>query len=124
MKFVKCNKCGKIVMVMNDSACSTVCCGEDMTELKAGTTDGAYEKHIPAVTVNGNQVSVNVGSVDHPMMDNHYIQWIVLETTSGCQVKHLKPEVKPHADFVLTEGESYVAAYEYCNLHGLWKAEA
>lgn len=72
---------------------------------------------------NGNQVKVAVGSVEHPMLEAHYIQWIVLETEDGYQIKYLQPEAKPVAEFVLTEGSKVVAVYEYCNLHGLWKAE-
>ena len=72
---------------------------------------------------NGNQVKVAVGSVEHPMLEAHYIQWIVLETEDGYQIKYLQPKAKPVAEFVLTEGSKVVAVYEYCNLHGLWKAE-
>jgi superoxide reductase len=93
-----------------------------MTELIPGTTDAAQEKHVPAVTVEGNKVSVKVGSVEHPMTDAHYIQWIVIETDKGCQMKKLTPQDKPEAEFLLLDGEKLVGTYEYCNLHGLWKA--
>ena len=105
------------------TGCDVFCCGEPMEELIPGTTDAAVEKHVPEFTVNGNIVDVTVGSVEHPMLDAHYIEWIVLETASGYQMKYLNPGEKPEADFVLAEGEKAVAAYEYCNLHGLWKAE-
>ena len=94
-----------------------------MTELKGNTSDGATEKHVPVVSVDGDKVTVKVGSVDHPMLEEHFIQWIVLETTKGFQKKNLKPGEKPEATFALTDGEKAVAAYEYCNLHGLWKAD-
>ena len=94
-----------------------------MAQLQPGTSDGAHEKHVPVVEQNGNQVKVTVGSVEHPMLEAHYIQWIVLETEDGYQIKYLQPEAKPVAEFVLTEGSKVVAVYEYCNLHGLWKAE-
>ena len=88
-----------------------------------GTSDGAHEKHVPAVTVEGNTVNVKVGEVEHPMMDAHYIMWIALETKQGIQRKALNPREKPEAVFALADGDEAVAAYEYCNLHGLWKAE-
>ena len=91
-------------------------------ELIPNTTDGAYEKHVPVFEQHGDHVTVKVGSVAHPMLDVHYIEWIILETATGFQKKELKPGEAPEADFAVTE--PVVAAYEYCNLHGLWKAEA
>ena len=88
-------------------------------ELVPNTTDGAYEKHVPVIEQIGRDVTVKVGSVEHPMLDVHFIEWIVLETESGFQVLALKPDMKPAATFVTDE--KIVAAYEYCNLHGLWK---
>ena len=121
--FYRCGHCGKIVSVVVDGEGSFNCCGEDMKALKAYTSDGAKEKHVPVATVEGNKVVVNVGSVDHPMTQEHYIQFIMIETNLGKQYKGLTPEDKPHAEFVLQDGEKLVAAYEYCNLHGLWKVE-
>ena len=121
--FYRCAHCGKIVSVVVNGGGTLTCCGDEMQLLKANTTDAAKEKHVPAVTVEGNKVGVNVGSVDHPMTPEHYIQFIMIETNLGKQYKGLTPEDKPHAEFVLQEGEKLVAAYEYCNLHGLWKAE-
>ena len=109
---------------MNDFGVPVVCCGEKMTELIAGTSVGAHEKHVPAFEVNGNKVSVKVGSVEHPMMEKHYIQWILIETNFGTHCRSLTPEDKPEAEFFLADGEKLIAVYEYCNLHGLWKAEA
>ncbi len=123
MKFFKCGKCGSFVIKINDAACTPVCCGEPMTELIPGTSDGAHEKHVPVVTVDGSTVTVQVGEVEHPMMDEHYIQYIWLETNKGFMQKDLKPGEKPCAQFVLADGEKAVAAYEFCNLHGLWKKE-
>lgn len=91
-------------------------------ELTANTTDGAYEKHVPVIEQKGDHVTVRVGSVPHPMLDVHWIEWIVLETAAGYQKKDLKPGEAPEAEFAVTE--PVIAAYEYCNLHGLWKAEA
>ncbi len=86
------------------------------------TTDGAYEKHVPVIEHNSDSVVVKVGSVAHPMLDVHWIEWIVLETANGYQKKELKPGDKPEASFAVTE--PVVAAYEFCNLHGLWMAKA
>ncbi len=91
-------------------------------ELTANTVDAAQEKHVPVITLSGDTVTVKVGSVEHPSLDAHYIEWIILETSGGMQMKWLKPGMKPEAIF--RTGDQVVAAYEYCNLHGLWKAEA
>ena len=123
MKFYKCEGSGKIAVLFRESACPTKCCGEPMIEVVPGTVDAAREKHIPDVVVEGNLVKVKVGSVEHPMLAAHYIEWIILETNQGFQKKDLKPEMKPEACFALAEGEIPVAAYESCNLHGIWKAD-
>ena len=93
-------------------------------ELTANTTDGAHEKHVPVITINGDKVHVAVGSVEHPSLEAHFIEFIVLETSMGIHTRWLKPGMKPEGVFKLAEGEKALAAYEYCNLHGLWKAEA
>ena len=92
------------------------------TELIPNTTDAAGEKHVPVITINGDEVKVAVGSVEHPSLPAHYIEWIVLLTETGMQMKWLKPGDKPEATFKVNEKP--VAAFEYCNLHGLWMAEA
>ena len=92
------------------------------TELIPNTTDAAGEKHVPQISVDGNTVTVKVGSVEHPSLEKHYIEFIVLQTSGGMQMKWLKPGMKPEAVFMLAPGESVAAAYEYCNLHGLWMA--
>jgi superoxide reductase len=120
-KVYRCNKCKKLMIEVQGSSCPTICCGQDMVLLTANTTDGATEKHVPAVTIDGNKVTAVVGSVEHPMLAEHYIQFIALETASGVQIKYLNPGEKPCAEF-LTE-EKPIAVYEYCNLHGLWKTE-
>ena len=123
MKFYRCEHCGNIVIKLHDSGAPVVCCGQPMTELVPGATDGAYEKHVPAVTVDGSVIKVQVGEVEHPMMEEHYIQFIVLETSTGYQIKNLKAGDKPVAEFSLAAGDKAVAVYEYCNLHGLWVKE-
>lgn len=119
-KFFKCKHCGNIITLIHESGAPLVCCGEPIAELFANTTEAATEKHLPVVTVEGNTVTVAVGSVDHPMLLEHFIQWVYLETDKGLQVKYLEPGEKPQAIFELKD-EKPVAAYEYCNLHGLWK---
>ena len=123
MKFYICEHCKNIIIKTVDSGVPVVCCGQPMKELVPGATDGAHEKHVPFVTIDGNVVKVQVGEVEHPMMEAHYIQFIALETKSGCQIKKLTPSDKPIAEFVLAAGEEAVAVYEYCNLHGLWVKE-
>ena len=123
MRFFKCSKCGQMVGSIKKTGCDVFCCGEPMEELIPGTTDAAVEKHVPEFTVNGNIVDVTVGSVEHPMLDAHYIEWIALETEQGAQRKALKPGDAPKASFALTDGDKVVAVYAYCNLHSLWKAE-
>ena len=121
-KFFICRHCGNIIGMIYASGVPVVCCGEEMEELVANTTDGAHEKHVPVVEVKGNVVDVKVGSVAHPMVEAHYIQWVYLETKHGGQRKALKPGDEPHVTFTVIDDEP-VAVYEYCNLHGLWKAE-
>ncbi|MEI3267457.1 desulfoferrodoxin family protein [Frisingicoccus sp.] len=122
MKFYVCEHCGNIITYAKNVGVPVMCCGQKMTELVPGTTDAAVEKHVPVVTVEGQKVVVEVGGVEHPMVEAHYIEWIVLETEKGYQKVDLKPEQAPKAEFALVEGDKVVAAYAYCNLHGLWKA--
>ena len=119
MKLYKCMKCGKIIAVLENGNPSTVCCGEDMVELVSRSIDGALEKHVPVVDIKDNIVKVKVGEVEHPMTEEHYIEFIILETNKGHIIKYLKPNDKPEASFILSE-EEYINAYAYCNLHGLW----
>ena len=122
MKFYRCEHCGKIINFVHSAGVPVMCCGQKMTELVPGTTDGAAEKHVPVVEVQGSTVQVKVGSVEHPMLPEHFIQFIAIETKQGSQIKYLQPGEKPQASFVLADGDQLVAVYEYCNLHGLWKA--
>ena len=122
LKFYRCKHCKNIIVKVKDSNVNVFCCGEEMTELKAGTTDASQEKHVPVYTVKGNVVDVVVGGVFHPMQEEHLIEFIVLETNKGWQIKHLTSNDEPKASFLLLDGEEVVSVYEYCNLHGLWKA--
>lgn len=122
-KFYICKHCGNIAGMIHDSGVVPVCCGDAMIELKANTTDAALEKHVPDARVDGDRVYVQVGSTVHPMLDEHYIQWIFLSTEQGGQRKSLKAGDAPRAEFALADGDKAMAVYEYCNLHGLWKKE-
>ena len=122
MKYYICEHCGNIIEYVKETGVPVMCCGQKMTEMVPGTSDGALEKHVPVVKVEGDTVTVLVGSVEHPMVEAHYIQWIVLETNKGSHKVNLSYTDKPQAIFKLTDGEEVVTAYEYCNLHGLWKS--
>ncbi len=121
-KFYRCNTCGNIVALIKRGSGTLSGCDSSMEELVAGSTDAATEKHVPVISVEGDRVVVTVGSVEHPMLEAHYIEFIALATEDGVTVKYLKPGEKPQATFAKPDGA--FTAYEYCNLHGLWKAEA
>lgn len=119
MNFYRCMKCGQILEAAVSRCDGISCCGESMKKLTANTTDGAMEKHVPVVEQKGNSVKVSVGSAEHPMEADHWIQFIEIETSKGVMRKNLNPGEKPAAEFTLTD-ETFVKAYEYCNKHGLW----
>lgn len=121
-RFYICRHCGNVVEKVLDSGVPVVCCGEKMEALIPNSVDASGEKHVPVVTAADGVLDVNVGSADHPMVEEHYIQWIALETESGIQRRFLKPGDSPHATFCLGQDKA-VAVYAYCNLHGLWKTE-
>ncbi len=123
IKFFKCEHCGNIVIKVVDAGVPVMCCGEKMVELVAGSVDAAVEKHVPVVEVEGANVRVKVGEVEHPMTEEHLIQFVVLVTEKGYQVAQLTAENEPKAEFVLAEGDAVVKVYGYCNLHGLWVNE-
>ncbi len=122
MKFFKCNVCGNIVELVKSGGGELVCCGQPMEELKANTVDAAVEKHVPVATVDGDVLDVVVGAVEHPMTEEHYIQFVVVELEDGTYRKDLNPNEAPKATFNVA-GKKAVAVYEYCNLHGLWKKD-
>ena len=123
MRVFKCSKCGNMLFAVIHHCDGVTCCGEKMEILEAGVTDGALEKHVPAVSVEGKKIEVTVGEVIHPMLDAHYIQWIALETKKGIAVQKLELGQEPKAVFTVADDDEPVAAYEYCNLHVLWKKE-
>ncbi len=121
--FYRCKKCGNFVMfVGKKSGCTPFCCSQEMALLTPNTTDAATEKHVPEVVVEGDKVTVQVGSTLHPMTEEHLIQFIYLQTEDGGQIRYLKAGDEPKAAFALN-GEKPLAVYEYCNLHGLWKKD-
>jgi superoxide reductase len=153
ISFYRCEKCGNIVVPVKVGGGTLACCGQSMTKLVANSTDAAKEKHVPVVTVEGDEIKVTVGSVEHPMTAEHYIEWIALVAGEKVEILHLEPGMKPKAEFTYyknndeiiftgkedevvpnCEGQpcnfvyhenaaEKVTVYAYCNLHGLWKAE-
>ena len=121
-KFYVCEHCGNIIGMVKDKGVPVMCCGQKMKELVPNTVEASGEKHIPAVTVEGNVLKVNVGSVNHPMAEEHFIEWVYVETENGGMRKNLKPGQEPNVTFALGDDKA-IAVYAYCNLHGLWMAE-
>ena len=122
-KFYICEHCGNIIEKINDAGVPVMCCGQKMAELVPNSVEASGEKHIPDVTVKEGAINVNVGSVNHPMAEEHFIEWVYVETDKGGQRKYLKPGEEPNVSFSFAEGEKPVAVYAYCNLHGLWVSE-
>ncbi|MCR5830345.1 MAG: desulfoferrodoxin [Lachnospiraceae bacterium] len=121
-KFYRCEHCGNIIAMVKNSGVPVVCCGEKMKEIVPGTVDASLEKHVPKYEIKDNIVYVTVGAVEHPMGEDHLIEWISIQTSAGNQRKVLKAGGAPKACFAICEGEKVEAVYAYCNLHGLWKA--
>lgn len=121
-KFYKCKHCGQIVAIVKKTGVPLVCCGEKMEELIPGTIEASIEKHIPVFEVVDNKVYVTIGSIEHPMIEEHYIEWVSIQTKFGNQRKALKPNSEPKVCFSICDGDEVEAVYAYCNLHGLWKA--
>ncbi|MGL5348346.1 MAG: desulfoferrodoxin family protein [Peptostreptococcaceae bacterium] len=122
-RFYICETCKNLVGMIENNGPKIFCCGKPMNELVANTTEASTEKHIPSVTINGNDVHVEVGSILHPMEKEHYIGWVYLQTDKGAQRKSLNIGENPIVDFKICEDEKVVEVYAYCNLHGLWKVE-
>jgi superoxide reductase len=122
IRFFRCRHCGNLEGAIYNSGVDMSCCSEAMEEMVANTTEAAKEKHLPLATLDGNKVHIAVGSVAHPMEEKHFIQWIYIQTKHGGQRKVLDPGDAPEADFLL-ENDEVIAAYAYCNIHGLWKTK-
>ena len=121
-KFFICKHCGNIIGIIDDKGVPMTCCGENMTELVANTVEASVEKHLPAVTVSGEGISVQIGSAPHPMEEAHHITFVYVETERGGQRKCLHVGEEPTLTFRFSDDKP-VAVYAYCNLHGLWKTE-
>lgn len=122
-KFYYCDKCKNVAVKAYNAGPALFCCGEKMSEMVAGSTDAAQEKHVPFVTLEGNKVTVQVGEVVHPMTQEHHIGFILLQTDKATTRVDLDHTQEPKAEFTLGEGEKAIAVYEFCNLHGLWKKD-
>ena len=119
--YLKCEHCGKIVGVIEEVGPELICCGEAMKKLEANTTDAATEKHVPVVVRDGNTITVTVGSVPHPMTEEHHISWISVAQDNKTERAMLSHTGSPTATFNIDDGDATV--YEYCNLHGLWAVD-
>lgn len=122
IKFFICEHCGNLIGLIHDAGVPMMCCGQKMKHLEPNTVEASGEKHLPDVTVDGDVITAKVGTVEHPMLPEHYIEWIYLKTEKGGQRKNLAPGEAPEAKFVVIDDKP-VAVYAYCNLHGLWMTE-
>lgn len=120
--FLICETCGNLIGMIECSECTPSCCGKPMVELKANVTDAAQEKHVPVVEVSGDKCKITIGADAHPMTEEHQIVWVYLKTEKGGQRKTLKAGEQPSVVFSVVDDKP-LAAYAYCNLHGLWMAE-
>ncbi len=123
MRILKCQKCDNMVLELIKKPCNLMCCNDELVEVVPKTIDTGKEKHLPAVKVDGKKVEIKVGEIPHPMQDVHFINLIILETSKTVHVTKLTPNDEPVTSFMMTEDEKPLNAYEYCNIHGLWKTE-
>ncbi|MGN1399674.1 MAG: desulfoferrodoxin family protein [Erysipelotrichaceae bacterium] len=121
MKLFICQHCGNIAELIKDSSINPFCCGDKMTLLIPKEQDEGQEKHLPVVKIENSTVSIEVGSVAHPMLPNHYIAFIFLETDKAMYRVNLSSDDKPKCRFRINDDEKIMAVYSYCNIHGLWK---
>lgn len=122
IRFYVCEHCGNIVGLIHNAGVPMMCCGQKMTELTPNTVEASVEKHLPVVTVDGDKVTVEIGSAPHPMLEEHHIVWVYLQTDRGGQRKCLEIGAEPKVTFALAD-EKPVSVFAYCNLHGLWKTD-
>lgn len=119
----RCEKCGNIILMIKDSGVNPDCCGSPMTLIEPNTADTTSEKHLPIINQKGIRVFVQVGIARHPMTEEHYIEWIILQTSKGAYARVLDPSKSPEATFTVSPDEDVCAAYAYCNVHGLWRTD-
>lgn len=120
IEFYRCGTCGNVLARMKGDHLSRACCSKTLTKLETNITNGAPEEHIPVITRTGSDIRVVVGSVLHPMLPEHHIEWIALDSGVKTDIVYLKPDTKPQTEFA---DVSSGVVYTYCNLHGLWKAK-
>lgn len=121
MRLFKCNICGNIVELIDEGGGTLVCCGKPMEEKLIKTSEEGNEKHLPIVEIYENEIKVKVGSIEHPMTEEHYIEWIMIKYNDRKELIKLTPDDKPYATFKIQEDFNTMEIYEYCNVHGLWK---
>ena len=121
MQFYKCSVCGQMIAIVKKTGAPVMCCGQPMEQITPNTVDAAGEKHVPVWEFDGSKVLVTVGEVEHPMVEEHYIEWVALKTKFGNQRKALKPGDAPKVCFSVCEGDEVEAVFAYCNLHSLWQ---
>lgn len=124
VRFYTCETCGNMIYMIKDSGVTPVCCGNEMREVKPSQEEMLTEKHLPVFKVYGRDVYVEVGSIHHPMVQDHYIEWVLLQTQKGMQLARLLPGETPKLCFSLCKGDKLEAVYAFCNIHGLWKTDA
>ena len=118
--FYHCEICGNMIALIKNGGGPLVCCGQPMTKLEPNTADASKEKHVPVITKGNGKIKVAVGSILHPMLPEHHIEWIALDTGKRTEIAYLEPGMEPKAVF---NDAKTGTIYEYCNLHGLWKAD-
>lgn len=123
LKLYRCDLCGNLIWMVKDAGVVPMCCGEEMTPVIANTVDAAVEKHVPVLCRKGKKVKISVGTMPHPMTQAHHISYIVLVTDKGLYIHELLPGDLPETRFKICAEEEVLAAYAWCNLHGLWKTE-
>lgn len=121
--FYRCSICGNLICMINDSGVTPTCCGTEMEAVTANTADAAAEKHVPCISRDGNKVMIAVGDLPHPMTQEHFIEWVILQTNRGTYSRRLHPENIPEVCFRIRSTECPVRVYAWCNLHGLWLRE-
>lgn len=119
--FLICTHCGNIIAMIKDCGVAIHCCGEEMKKLPANQNNASSEKHLPVYKVENGTVDVCVGKNEHPMDNEHYIEWICIETEEGFQYKHLKQKMPPRTVFFISDKDKVKAVYAFCNKHSLWK---
>ncbi len=122
IQIFRCRRCGNIIVHLRDSGAPVVCCGANMELLVPSFVDDFAEKHVPIAKREGNKVLVTVGRIAHPMVVDHYIEWILLQQKSGFQLRWLNPDDAPRCEFKVVDAESPLNVYAFCNVHGLWMA--